>query len=56
MRADALTIAAIVFVVGLLLSLSGIFERTETDSTAPSDLQRGLHIMHISAINPSSQN
>ncbi|BBM01659.1 MULTISPECIES: hypothetical protein [Microbulbifer] len=42
MKADALTIAVVVFVAGVLLSTSGLTEVFASESEPPAALQQGV--------------
>ncbi|MCO1333407.1 hypothetical protein MO867_03545 [Microbulbifer sp. OS29] len=42
MKADALTIAVVVFVAGVLLSTSGLSEVFTSESEPPAALQQGV--------------
>jgi hypothetical protein len=44
MKVDSLTVAAAVFVVGLLMSMAGLGEWFSSEDAVPSDLQRGFTI------------
>jgi len=44
MKFDSLTIAAVVFVVGLLISVAGSSEWFDGGEPVPSELQRGFQV------------
>lgn len=44
MKSDALTAAAVVFVIGLLISGFSVVELFSTDAEAPTELQRGFQV------------
>ena len=44
MRTDVLTLTAIIFVVGVLVSSLGITDVFHTEAAAPADLQQGFAV------------